>query len=183
LYIKERRFQTAIDLLKEALKSDPDNPKIHFALGTAYDKAGQVERTILEMEQVLQLDPDNADALNYLGYTFAVQGIRLDEAEQLIQRALKLRPDDGYITDSLGWVYYKQNDIDGAIEQLEKAVELVPEDPIILEHLGDALLRKGQRQRALKLFEKAFDLESEERTQNQKEDLGEKIRKLREENL
>jgi len=181
LYAKAKRFDNAVDILKTALQGDPDNAKLRFALGMVYDKAGQTDLTIKEMEHVIRLEPDNADALNYLGYTFAVHGIRLDEAERLILRALEVRPGDGYITDSLGWVYFQKNDLEGAIRELEKAVQLVPNDPIILEHLGDALLKKGQRERALELFERAVGLESEERTELQKQALIEKIKRLKEE--
>ena len=83
-------------------------------------------------------NPDNAPALNYLGYTWAEQGIRLDEAESLILRALEISPNDGYYIDSLGWVYYQRGEYEEAIEQLERAMDLASDDATIAEHLGDA---------------------------------------------
>jgi Flp pilus assembly protein TadD len=119
--------------------------------------------------------------LNYLGYTLAVLGVRLEEAENFIRRALEIKPGDGYIIDSLGWVFFKQGRMDEALRELERAAQLVPTDPIILEHLGDVLSIKGDKKRARDLYEKALQLESEERTDAQKRELEEKYRKLVEE--
>src|SRR5207247_1682915 len=82
-------------------------------------------------------------ALNYLGYTYAEMGVRLDEAEKLIRRALEIEPDDGFYVDSLGWVYYQRGDYRRAVEHLERAVELAGDDPTVAEHLGDAYSRAG----------------------------------------
>ncbi|MBP1720094.1 MAG: Peptidoglycan-binding LysM, partial [Deltaproteobacteria bacterium] len=76
---------------------------------------------IRQMRRVLENNPDHAQALNYIGYTYAEKEISLDEAEALVKRALELKPDDGYITDSLGWVYFKKGQLDKAIAELEKA--------------------------------------------------------------
>ena len=108
------------------------------------------------MKKVISLDPKNANALNYLGYTYADLGQDLDEAERLIKEALKQKPDDGYITDSLGWVYYKKGLFSKAVTFLEKAASLEPEDPIILEHLGDAYLKDNQNQKALKFYKRSL---------------------------
>jgi Flp pilus assembly protein TadD len=181
LYAKLKRHSEAIELAKKALEGDPTNARLHFALGVAYDKAGDPWGAIREMEEVVRLEPDNADALNYLGYTLAVLGVRLEEAENFIRRALEIKPGDGYIIDSLGWVFFKQGRMDEALRELERAAQLVPTDPIILEHLGDVLSIKGDKKRARDLYEKALQLESEERTDAQKRELEEKYRKLVEE--
>jgi Flp pilus assembly protein TadD len=81
------------------------------------------------MRKVIALDPKNANALNYLGYTYADLGQNLDEAEQLVIEALKYKANDGFITDSLGWVYYKKGEYTKALDYLRKAHELVPDDP------------------------------------------------------
>ena len=104
------------------------------------------------MEVVINLEPENADALNYLGYTYADLGQNLDEAEHLIKQALKYKPDDGYIIDSLGWVYFKKGYYNKALNLLEKAVSLVPDDPAILEHLGDAYMKVDNKRKALKYY-------------------------------
>jgi tetratricopeptide (TPR) repeat protein len=112
------------------------------------------------MQKVLQIDPNHADALNYIGYTYAEQGIHLDEAMALIKKALGIRPESGYIMDSLGWVYYKKGDYHKAIHHLENAVKLTPDDPTINEHLGDAYLKKKDYKNALNYYKKALSLES-----------------------
>src|SRR5512147_3326686 len=106
------------------------------------------------MQRALARNPDNANALNYIGYTWAERGIRLDEAEKMISRAIELRPEDGFIVDSLGWVYYMrarplvqsgkmdaaQAYLERALSELERADELTGGDPVISEHLGDTYL-------------------------------------------
>ena len=100
-------------------------------------------------------------------------GQNLDEAEQLIQQALVYKPDDGYITDSLGWVYYKKGLYRKALEYLDKAVRLIPEDPTILEHIGDTYLKLELPQKALDYYRLALV-----KKENEKTDLQEKIREL-----
>jgi Flp pilus assembly protein TadD len=140
------------------------------------------------MRRVIALDPRNANALNYLGYTYADLGTNLDEAERLIAEALKIKPDDGYITDSLGWVYYKKGDYPRALKYLKRATELVPDDPVIMEHLGDAYLKLNDRANALAAYQKAManrdrqkgkDREDPEK-QKERRELQMKIRQLKE---
>ena len=97
-------------------------------------------------------------ALNYLGYTYAERGTNLDEAEDLIKRALKFRPNDGYILDSLGWVYFKKKKFDEALIELEKAWKLAPNDPVIGEHLGDVYVKKNLWEKALKVYRRILEL-------------------------
>jgi tetratricopeptide (TPR) repeat protein len=132
--------------------------RLHFRLGVVLDKLGERQGSIAEMEKVIALDPNHANALNYLGYTLAELGIRLDEAEGLIKRALEVRPDDGYITDSLGWVYFKMGRHDDALLYIQKALEKLPEDPLITEHLGDTYMALGKWREARKAYEKALRL-------------------------
>ena len=82
--------------------------------------------------------------LNYLGYSWIDRGEHLDQGMKMIDKAVELRPDDGYIVDSLGWAHYRMGDYEAAVEKLEKAIELVPEDPTINDHLGDAYWRLGR---------------------------------------
>src|SRR4030095_8970001 len=117
----------------------------------------------------LEKSPDNADALNFIGYTWAERGENLEQAEQYITRAMELRPDNGYIVDSLGWVYYMRarpmiaaGDVAGgrrwlakAIEELQRAHELTGGDPVTSAHMGDVSLRRDERRRALAKFEEA----------------------------
>jgi len=156
-YEEAEQYPAAETALKKGLALDPENVRILFRLGVVYDKWGNKEASIAKMRSVIQLDPENANALNYLGYTFAEMGENLDEAEQLIKQALEFKPDDGYITDSLGWVYFKKGMLAEALFYLEKAARLTPDDPIIAEHLGDAYRRSGNIEKALEYYRKSLE--------------------------
>ncbi|MCJ7618062.1 MAG: tetratricopeptide repeat protein, partial [Desulfobacterales bacterium] len=159
---------------KKALIIDPKNIELHFRLGVVYDKLDKKEAAIESMKTVINLDPHNANALNYVGYIYAELGINLDEAERLIKEALKYSPDDGYITDSLGWVYYKKGLYKDALKLLKKAADLVPDDPTIFEHLGDAYLKMNDKKKALMFYERSL-LKKEK----DKADIEKKIRELK----
>ena len=168
-------YGKSIGILEKGISlSDGENADLFFSLGVAQDNAGQKEECIASMKKVIELEPENADALNYLGYTYADLGIKLDRAEELIRKALELKPDDGYITDSLGWVYYKKELFSKATPILEKAAELTDYDPVITEHLADSLEKENKLEKALKMYKKA--LENAEETARDK--IEKKIRDL-----
>jgi len=173
MYEEVEDYPQAETYLNKAVEADPDEPKYLFRLGVVYDKAGDKDASIEAMRKVIELDPEHANALNYLGYTYADLGRNLDEAERLIKEALKHKPDDGYITDSLGWVYYKKGLYDLALTYLLKAVSIVPDDPIMLEHLGDTYLKLGDSANALKYYKKALSHKEKDT-----EALEEKIQQL-----
>ena len=166
-------FDGAVTYLETLLAQEPDDDEIFYNLGVLYGDARRYDEALLYMQQALERNPDNASALNYIGYTRAERGEKLDEAEAMITRALELRPEDGYITDSLGWVYYMRarrhfergRDREGrklvrrALEELTRAAELTGGDPVIAEHMGDAYLLLDQRDRALEMFREAIDLD------------------------
>ena len=152
LYEEKAQFAEAEKMLLKGLSVDPKHTRLRFRLGVVYDKWHRKEDSIREMKTVIELAPDNASALNYLGYTYADMGIHLEEAEALIIEALKLKPDDGYITDSLGWVYFKMGRYAEALEYLKKAAELTPDDPIIMEHVGDAFAKLNDKENAVKYY-------------------------------
>ena len=104
-------------------------------------------------------------------------GENLDEAERLVKEALKYKPDDGYITDSLGWVYFQKGLYEKSLRYLNRAVELVPDDPVILEHLGDVHLKLSDKEKALEYYRRSLDLREKDR-----EPIEEKIRQLTEGN-
>ncbi|MBW1955995.1 MAG: tetratricopeptide repeat protein [Deltaproteobacteria bacterium] len=172
-YEEMEAFDQAEVVLKQGLEKDPDNAKILFRLGVVYDKSDRKEASIAAMKAVIRIDPKNANALNYLGYTYAELGRNLEEAENLIREALKHKPDDGYITDSLGWVYFKRGKFEEALKWLLKAVALVPEDPVILEHLGDIYRRMNDPKEALKYYRKSLELKKKD-----KKEIEEKINNL-----
>lgn len=141
-----------------AVEQFPEKPRVRFEYGLYLEKNGQPERALELMEQVLELDKDDPLALNFIGYTWADKGIRLDEALDYIQRAVKARPQDGFIRDSLGWVYYKMGNYDKAVEELSKAASQQPKDPTINEHLGDALHKEGKIDKAIAAYERSIKL-------------------------
>lgn len=155
-YEELERYQDALQVFQEGLSKDNTNGRLYFRAGVVYDKMGRKDQSIAAMKNVLRLTPNDAEALNYLGYTYADMGINLDEAEMLIQSALKIKPDDGYITDSLGWVYYKRGDYSRALKLLTKAVSMIPDDPVILEHLGDVYNHMNSKENALNYYRQSL---------------------------
>ena len=137
---------------------DEKNIELIFRLGVILDKFEKKEKCLEQMRRVLELDQNHADALNYIGYTYADQGIKLNEAMDLIQKALKIKPESGYIIDSLGWVYYQKGMYEKALSSLEKASSLTPTDPTIREHLGDVYFKQKEYKKSLEMYQKALTL-------------------------
>src|SRR5262249_45916670 len=135
---------------EEGVRLDPENPEMHFNLGTALDKVNRFDDVVNEMEETIRLDPKHANALNYLGYSYADRGVKLPEAVDLIQKALEVKPNDGYYLDSLGWAYYKLGKLDEALTELQRAVAVVSDDSVIHEHLGEIYYQKGLKTDAKK---------------------------------
>jgi len=158
LYEEKKKLSSAEDILKEGLLLSPQSTDLHYSLGVLYEKTNRFQESIKEMESVLKIDPDNAEALNFIGYTFADRGIKLDEAEKMIKKALDLKPGNGYMIDSLGWVYFRQNRMDLAIKYLKVAADALPVDATIAEHLGDAYAKAGMIREAIEIYTKALKL-------------------------
>jgi Flp pilus assembly protein TadD len=116
---------------------------------------------------VLELNPDNGPALNFLGYTLAERGENLDEAEKLIRRALEIHPNDGFFVDSLGWVYYQRGEYPAAVRELERASKLAGSDPVISEHLADAYVKVGRMEDAIRAY-RDCEARTEDATQRQR---------------
>jgi tetratricopeptide (TPR) repeat protein len=123
---------------------DKTNWVIFYFRGICYERSHQWPKAEADLKKALELEPDQPQVLNYLGYSWIDQGTHLDDGMAMIKKAVQKRPDDGYIVDSLGWAYYKIGNYDEAVKQLERAVELKPEDPTINDHLGDAYWRVGR---------------------------------------
>ncbi len=122
---------------------------LYYARGISRERTKRWPEAEQDFLTSLELKPDQALVLNYLGYSWIDRGQHLDKARKLIERAVELRPSDGYIIDSLGWVLYRLGEFEGAVKQLERAVSLRPQDPIINDHLGDAYWRAGRRLEAV----------------------------------
>lgn len=178
LYEKSSKEQSkALIILREAHKRHPQDLEIIIRIAMILDSEKKYTESVQFAEKALVIDPDYVPALNFLGYIYAEKGVKLDIAEELITRALSFKPDDGYIVDSMGWVYFKRKEYDLAVQYLEKAHELVPEDPVILSHLGDALAAEKRYEKALKAFRKSL-LFIEENKKLQLE-IKEKIKSVR----
>ncbi|WP_294540224.1 tetratricopeptide repeat protein [uncultured Rhodoblastus sp.] len=131
---------------------------IYYFRGVDYERAKQWDKAEADFKKALDLYPEQPLVLNYLGYSWADQGIHLDEAFKMLRRAVELQPEDGYIVDSLGWAHYKLGHYDEAVKLLERAIELKPGDPVINDHLGDAYWRAGRRLDAQFQWNHARDL-------------------------
>ncbi|MET0313512.1 MAG: tetratricopeptide repeat protein, partial [Hansschlegelia sp.] len=116
-----------------------------------------------DLKKALVLSPDQPLIMNYLGYSWIDKGVNLDEGMKLIKRAVELKPDDGYIVDSLGWAHYRLGKYDDAVRELERAVELRPQDPVMNDHLGDAYWRVGRKVEARFQWSHAVDLKPEDK--------------------
>lgn len=125
-----------------------------------------------DLKTALKLFPDQPHVLNYLGYSWVDRGENLEPAMDMIRKAVSLRPDDGYIVDSLGWAYYRLGRYDDAVSELERAIELKPQDPVINDHLGDAYWKVGRKLEATFQWAHARDLKPEP------EDLEKIVKKL-----
>ena len=159
-YEEQNEWHRAIDTLKAGLVKVDKSPEIHFRLAVLYEKEHQRQDSIEQIKRVLELDPYNPDAQNFLGYTYAESGINLDEAERLIRQALQAKPNSAHIIDSLGWVFYKKGQYDKAVTELERAHRLMPQDGTVAEHLGDAYNRAKRYRDALRIYRRALTLEN-----------------------
>ncbi len=162
LLSENKDYEQAMVVIKEGVERFPNNTDLRFLLGTLYDKIGKVDQTIDEMNKVLEVNPDHAQALNYVAYTYADQNRLLDQAEAMARRASEIEPEDGYILDTLGWTLFKQGRVTEAIKTLELAFKLRGDESIIAEHLGDAYFKNQMTNKARVMYKKALELEKNE---------------------
>ncbi len=151
-------FGEAIPVLRRAEKQNPDSIQVLFWLAAAYERDGRLSAAERGFRRVLRLEPEFAPALNYLGYMWAERGENLDEAVDLVQKAVELEPDNGAYVDSLGWAYYQLGRYEEARGQLERAARLVNDDSVVFEHLGDVYRAVGEADRARQQYRRALEL-------------------------
>jgi tetratricopeptide (TPR) repeat protein len=160
-----KRFAEAAEAYSKAIalipKPDRNHATLFYFRGIAYERAQQWSKAEADFRKSLQLSPDQANVLNYLGYSMIEKRINIPEAMDMIRKAVELKPNDGYIVDSLGWAHYHIGDYEEAAKHLERAVELRPEDPIINDHLGDAYWHSGRRLEARFQWQHAKDSKPE----------------------
>ncbi len=143
-------------VLESAMKARPDSDALAYALGGLLDRAGEPDRACDVVQKILDRNPDSAEALNFIGWSYADRGVKLKEAERLLERARALRPSSGQIADSLGWLYYKTDRAADAVRTLEEAERLLPGAPDVLKHLGDAYAKTQDRTRAVAAWKRAL---------------------------
>jgi tetratricopeptide (TPR) repeat protein len=152
IYERAKRYPDMGKVLDEAEKaagSDDEKENLHFMRGAMYERMKKYDASEAEFRKVLEIDPENANALNYLGYMLADRNVRLDEAHQMVKKALELDPGNGAYLDSLGWVYYRQGKFTDAADLLERALQRISKDPTVHDHLGDVYLKLGKTREAI----------------------------------
>ena len=146
-----------------------------YARGIALERSGQFDRSDADMRAALELQPDHASILNYLGYSWVDRNVNLDEGLRLIERAVELRPDDGYILDSLGWAYYRLGRYDDAVRPMERAVAAMSDDSLVNDHMGDVYWQAGREREATVQWRRALSLWTEDDTDTDRDRIRAKI--------
>ncbi|CUH43565.1 tetratricopeptide repeat protein [Ruegeria atlantica] len=138
-------YDTAIELTEQGVSG---NWFLYYARGISHERLKHWEAAEADFRRALELNPDQPQVLNYLGYSLVERQEKLDEALNMIERAVAARPDSGYIVDSLGWVLFRLGRYDEAVAHMERAVELMPVDPVVNDHLGDVYWAVGRAREA-----------------------------------
>jgi len=161
--IKDKLGHTpeAATILKDALNQWPDDLDLLYRYGVALEKLKRRSEARQVMEKIVTLDPQNPDALNYLGYSLAEEGRDLNKALTMISTALEKEPDNPFFLDSLAWVLYKLNRAQEALATIQKAIAHKVKDAIIWEHYGDIAAAAGRKAEAIKAYRTALELGSE----------------------
>lgn len=157
----QEKYDLALGALDEAESLGKErqkflNSQFYFEYAVTYEKAKRYTEAEVMFQKSLKLDPENHEALNYLGYMWAEQDKNLIEAETMVKKALVIKPNSAAYLDSLGWVYYKQGKYQQAVEWLFKAITKEPNDPTLNDHIGDAYFKLGETDLAIAAWKTAF---------------------------
>jgi tetratricopeptide (TPR) repeat protein len=171
------RYAEAVPFLRDAVSASAGEPPakradVHFFLGQAYERTGRYDEAAEEFQRVLALRKDDSTAMNYLGYMWADQGVNLERALELVERAVELQPTNGAYIDSLGWAQYRLGRYQEARDSLERAATLTPDNATIYEHLGDVYLALGDSPRAQAAYERALQLDDVDDVEKVREKLA-----------
>jgi tetratricopeptide (TPR) repeat protein len=148
VYEKQKQYDRAESLLSDIVKTSPEDMDAKFYLANVYERQKKYDRAESLFKEIIKTNPKNAGALNYIGYMLADLGIRLEEAVQYVKDALVIDPENGAYLDSLGWAYFKLNDMEKAEKYLLQADQRVKDDPVIYDHLGDFYHKAGDYRKA-----------------------------------
>lgn len=159
----DKQYDKAFAVFDALIREDPKASGwlLYFNRGVTLERTGKWKQSLPDFEEALKKEPDQADVLNYLGYTMVDNGDDVDKGFALIQKAIQLDPEAGYIVDSLGWGHYKLGQYDKAVKELERAVELEPGEPAINDHLGDAYWKVGRKLEARYQWQRVLSLDPE----------------------
>ncbi len=160
-----KRYEEAITQYARVIELTPEPEERHwvywYARGTSYERLKKWPQAEADLLKALELSPEQPLVLNYLGYSWIDQNRNLQRGLRMIEEAVKAKPGDGYIVDSLGWAHYRLGNFDLAVQHLERAVELRPEDPTLNDHLGDGYWRVGRHREARFQWAQALTLKPE----------------------
>ncbi len=156
LYADADRGTDAIQVLHDAQAKFPAATSIVFELGAVYDKQKRFADAEAAFKQLLATDPDNAPALNYLGYMLAERGERLGESVSYLKKAVQIEPDNGSYLDSLGWAYFKSNDLKLAESNLKRAATQLRTNSVVQDHYGELLFKLGRYDEAIAAWTRAL---------------------------
>jgi tetratricopeptide (TPR) repeat protein len=165
VYLQDKRYADAEKILLRAEGKTTDsqnNERLKIQLAAVYERQKDFDRAESLFKEILKANPQNAVALNYIGYMLADRGVRLDEAVQYVQEALAIDPQNGAYLDSLGWAFFKLNDLENAKKFLLQADELVKDDATIDEHLGDLYFKTGDLQKAEEFWNRSVSMGTEQ---------------------
>lgn len=151
-----KQYKDAETHINAAIKASPEEPEYFFLLGRSKEEQKDYPAFEKNMLKCLDLNPNHLQALNYLGYSYAERGVKLDASEQYLKRAIEIEPDNAYVLDSLGWLYFQKNNYEKAEKFLKKALAIKPDEAIIWEHLGDVYLKQDKKVKAKNAYQKAL---------------------------
>jgi tetratricopeptide (TPR) repeat protein len=157
LYGEEKNWSKVKQTLDAGLTLFPDNPSLLLRQAFLFDQVGDVDASLESARKILDIEANNAEALNFIAYSYAERNTRLEEAEVLALRAIELA-DAPHIRDTYGWILYRMKRFDDALAELKIASAGLPEDPTILDHLGDVYVALGRINDALSVYQKALDI-------------------------
>ena len=162
IYQREKDFEAAQGVLDDAQKQFADDEQVHFLQGAIFEQQNNHEEAEAAFRKALEIEADDPAVLNYLGYMLADNGVKLEEALEMIQKAVEADPINGAYLDSLGWVYYRLDRMDLAEQYLKRALLFARSDPTIHEHMGDLYLKTDRIDEARAEYEKSIELAEDE---------------------
>ena len=166
-YKNSKNYEEAIDYYSKIINNLDDNSLIKsdilYRRGGSYERIGKYEYSDKDLLNALKIDPDDAYILNYLAYSWLERDYKINEAIKMLEKAYKLKNDDPYIIDSIGWAYYLIDDFLKAEKFLKRAVELMPNDPIVSDHYGDILWKLGRKIQARYFWQSVLKMEDAEK--------------------